>query len=165
MMTLQQIHWSEYDSKSEASVASLSRFIPSIPTPASISHIVSIGQLMELALDVSSQVATSPLPYNTVAGHCEALGSAPGESYPIVSIFTYISSVDSSTPDDCWSTKANLWTQNMYQSKNELCFVLTGLTYLTQIISSDEPGQEALMPPNACTAMKLPPASPFHNFL
>lgn len=35
------------------------------------------------ALDVSSQVATSPLPYNTVAGHCEALGSAPGESYPI----------------------------------------------------------------------------------
>lgn len=35
------------------------------------------------ALDVSSQLATPPLPYNTVAGHCEALGSAPGESYPI----------------------------------------------------------------------------------
>ena len=151
------------------------------------------------ALKVAGQVAgstisTSPLPYNTLAGHCEALGSGtrqklsnwlihenhytratdkfspafPADSYLAlekVSIFTYISSVDSSTPDDCWSTKANLWTQNMYQSKNELCFVLTGLTYLTQIISSDEPGQEALMPQNACTAMKLPPASPFHNFL
>ncbi|KAK3198885.1 hypothetical protein Dsin_022300 [Dipteronia sinensis] len=70
----------EDDAISEASVADLSRFIPKIPQSPSVSHVISIGQLMETALEVAGQVAgtavsTSPLPYNTMAGHCEALGS------------------------------------------------------------------------------------------
>ncbi|CAK9166722.1 unnamed protein product, partial [Ilex paraguariensis] len=72
----------EDDVTSESSVVDLSRFIPRIPpspTP-SMSHIVSIGQLLESALEVAGQVAgtsvsTSPLPYSAMASQCEALGA------------------------------------------------------------------------------------------
>lgn len=139
----------EDDATSEASVANLSRFIPRMPTPSPTSHIVSIGQLMESALKVAGQVAgstisTSPLPYNTLASHCEALGSGTRQ-------------------------KLSNWLihENHYaRATNKFSPASPADSYsaLEKIIS-DEPGQGSVMPQNACTAMKLPPASPFDNFL
>ncbi|KAG5032691.1 hypothetical protein JHK82_016264 [Glycine max] len=50
------------------------------PLSPSAPHVISIGQLMESALEVAGQVAgtaisTSPLPYNTMASQCESLGT------------------------------------------------------------------------------------------
>ncbi|KAG4909953.1 hypothetical protein JHK87_056069 [Glycine soja] len=70
----------EDDTISEASVSDLSRFIPKMPLSPSAPHVISIGQLMESALEVVGQVAgtaifTSPLSYNTMASQCESLGT------------------------------------------------------------------------------------------
>ncbi|EOY11659.1 Uncharacterized protein TCM_026768 isoform 3, partial [Theobroma cacao] len=70
----------EDDARSEASVLDLSRFIPKVPASPSISHVISIGQLLESALEVAGQVAatsvsTSPLPFDTMASRCEAFGT------------------------------------------------------------------------------------------
>nr|KAJ0198279.1 hypothetical protein LSAT_V11C700371180 [Lactuca sativa] len=45
-----------------------------------MSHVISIRQLLESALEAAGQVAgasvsTSPLPFSTMAGQCEALGT------------------------------------------------------------------------------------------
>ncbi|XWS64447.1 hypothetical protein CRYUN_Cryun05aG0004500 [Craigia yunnanensis] len=70
----------EDDARSEASVLDLSRFIPKVPASPTVSHVISIGQLLESALEVAGQVAatsvsTSPLPYNMMASRCEAFGT------------------------------------------------------------------------------------------
>ncbi|KAL0454647.1 UNVERIFIED_CONTAM: protein SEMI-ROLLED LEAF 2 [Sesamum latifolium] len=72
----------EDDAMSISSVADISRFIPKVPASPSpsMSHIVSIGQLLESALEVAGQVAgssvsTSPLPYSTMTNQCEAFGT------------------------------------------------------------------------------------------
>ncbi|KAJ4981145.1 hypothetical protein NE237_031982 [Protea cynaroides] len=68
----------EDDVISESSVVDLSCFIPKMPTSVSLSHVISVGQLLESALEMADQVARisvsrSPLPYSTMASHCEAL--------------------------------------------------------------------------------------------
>ncbi|CAL1393215.1 unnamed protein product [Linum trigynum] len=62
------------DATSEASVSDLCRFIPKIPSSPSVSHIISIGKLLESALEVAGQVAgtsvsTSPLSYDSMTRH------------------------------------------------------------------------------------------------
>ncbi|KAI3701996.1 hypothetical protein L6452_27563 [Arctium lappa] len=67
----------EDDAISESSVSDL---VSTTPTPNSMSHVISIRQLLESAIEVAGEVAgtsisTSPLPFDAMAGRCEALGA------------------------------------------------------------------------------------------
>ncbi|KAK1316161.1 hypothetical protein QJS10_CPA05g00220 [Acorus calamus] len=68
------------DTASESSVTEGSQCINKLPGSLPLTHIISVGQLLESALQVAGQVAgtsvsTSPLPYSMMASQCEAHGS------------------------------------------------------------------------------------------
>ncbi|XP_024961732.1 uncharacterized protein LOC112502139 [Cynara cardunculus var. scolymus] len=70
----------EDDAMSESSVSDLSQFVSTTPTPNSMSHVISIRQLLESAIEVAGEVAgtsisVSPVPFDAMAGRCEALGA------------------------------------------------------------------------------------------
>ncbi|KAM1442632.1 hypothetical protein ACFX1T_010187 [Malus domestica] len=141
----------EDDATSEASVADLSRFIPRMPTSSSVPpHVISIGQLMESALEVAGQVAgtavsTSPLPYNTMASRCEALGTGTRK-------------------------KLSNWLayENHQSSVRDRLFPAVpadGRAALQKITSDIGPARGAASAQDPWLAMRLPPASPFDNFL
>lgn len=135
-------------SDAEASVADLSRFIPKIPASPSISHVISIGQLLESALEVAGQVATAPvsssgLPYNTMASQCEALGTGSRK-------------------------KLSNWLTTDTPQKNILALANTPLPEVPAEGSTEvkvTSNGVALMPAEQCWSIRLPPASPFDNFL
>ncbi|KAL5853875.1 hypothetical protein ACOSQ3_008993 [Xanthoceras sorbifolium] len=141
----------EDDAISEASVADLSSFIPKIPPSPCVSHIISIGKLMETALEVAGQVAgtavsTSPLPYDTMTGHCEALGSGTRKKLSnwLVHENHHSRTADNFSP----------------------AFPTDGNLALKKITMDDEAVQGAMtMSQDPWLAVKLPPASPFDNFL
>ncbi|KAL2325592.1 hypothetical protein Fmac_024650 [Flemingia macrophylla] len=134
----------EDDTISEASVSDLSRFIPKMPVSPSAPHVISIGQLMESALEVAGQVAgttisTSPLPYNAMASQCESLGT-------------------------CARKKLSNWLafENHYSQaadKSFLAIADTGNSALEKVENGGGHVQLTRDP------MRLPPASPFDNFL
>ncbi|CAL0320940.1 unnamed protein product [Lupinus luteus] len=140
----------EYDTISETSVSDLARFIPKIPASPSVYDVISIGQLIESALDVAGQVAgtvvsTSPLPYKTMARQCETLGT-------------------------CGRTKLSNWLafDNHYsQAADEsfLAIVDSRNSELEKEANGDGYGQIITLPRDPWLAMKLPPTSPFDNFL
>ncbi|KAM2789819.1 hypothetical protein COP1_010272 [Malus domestica] len=141
----------EDDATSEASVADLSRFIPRVPTSSSVPpHVISIGQLMESALEVAGQVAgtavsTSPLPYNTMASRCEALGTGTRK-------------------------KLSNWLayENHQSSVRDRLFPAVpadGRAALQKITSDIGPAHGAASSQDPWLAIRLPPASPFDNFL
>ncbi|KAI4349895.1 hypothetical protein L6164_010438 [Bauhinia variegata] len=140
----------EEDTTSEASVSDLARFIPKIPASPSVPRVISIGQLMESALEVAGQVAgtalsTSPLPYNTMASQCEALGT-------------------------CARKKLSNWLafEDQYgqgADKSFLAFPDDGNSALEKVFNGGGYGQVAALPRDPWLAMRLPPASPFDNFL
>ncbi|XP_056168593.1 protein SEMI-ROLLED LEAF 2 isoform X2 [Syzygium oleosum] len=132
------------DTMSEASVA-MSR----MPSTPSFSDVISIGKLLETALEVAGQVAgttvsTSPLPYNTMASQCEALGTGPRRKL------------------SNWLAHEN----NRARSAADHFFPATdGRAAIKKITSNDAFLQGDIMPKDQCLTMKLPPASPFDNFL
>ncbi|GLT96388.1 hypothetical protein SLE2022_140120 [Rubroshorea leprosula] len=141
----------EDDATSEASVADLSRFIPNIPPSPSISHVVSIGQLLESALEVAGQVAatsvsSSPLPYDTMASQCEALTA---ETRYKLSNWLALETHQSRTPSRFFPAAA----------PSDGCNALRKITGNTEVF------QGAMFPRDPCSGMRLPPASPFDNFL
>ncbi|XP_047975823.1 protein SEMI-ROLLED LEAF 2 isoform X1 [Salvia hispanica] len=130
----------EDDAMSISSVADISRFIPNVPPSASpsMSHIVSIGQLLESALEVAGQVAgtsvsTSPLPYSAMTNQCETFGTETRKK--LSNWLTY----DNQCP------KASCSTQTAFEK-----------------IMSEESVPAAN---NTWLALRLPPSSPFDNFL
>ncbi|XP_027159144.1 uncharacterized protein LOC113760669 isoform X1 [Coffea eugenioides] len=142
---------SEDDIISESSVVDISRFIktPMSPCP-SMSHVVSIGQLLESALEVAGQVAgtsvsTSPLPYHTMASQCEALGT------------------------DARKKLSNWLTNDGHFVKTDTTFPPNpgyyGLSAIRKVGSEDGPVSGSEMPKESWSALRLPPASPFDNFL
>lgn len=140
----------EEDLISESSVVDLSRFIPKMPASPSLSHVISIGQLLESALEVAGQVAgtsvsTSPLPYSAMASQCEALGSGTRRKL------------------SSWLTHENGYT--IGPDKPFPTFPADGCSAITNITSDGRsvPGGKLSLDP--WLAMKLPPASPFDNFL
>ncbi|XP_073150707.1 protein SEMI-ROLLED LEAF 2 [Henckelia pumila] len=139
------------DTVSISSVADISRFVPKAPPSASpsMSHIVSIGKLLESALEVAGQVAgasvsTSPLPYSAMTNQCEAFGT------------------DTRKKLSNWLIHDNLYAK----ASDTLLpsFPANGLSAVDKI-SSYEHHQGATQPMNPWLALKLPPASPFDNFL
>lgn len=142
----------EDDATSEVSVADISRFIPRMPPSPSISHVISIGQLLESALEVAGQVAgttvsTSPLPYNTMARHCETFGTGTRKKL------------------SNWLAHENHQTRGSGKSlptffPDDARLALRKIAMDSGLVGGIElPGQDP------CLAMRLPPASPFDNFL
>ncbi|KZV47335.1 hypothetical protein F511_07758 [Dorcoceras hygrometricum] len=135
------------DAVSMSSVADISRFVPKAPPSASpsMSHVVSIGKLLESALEVAGQVAgasvsTSPLPYSTMANQCEAFGTDTRKKLSswLIHDNQYAKASDSSIPS----------------------LPVNGLSAVDKITSYEhDRGTSPWL------ALKLPPASPFDNFL
>ncbi|XP_076952093.1 protein SEMI-ROLLED LEAF 2-like [Bidens hawaiensis] len=129
----------EDDAVSESSVSDLSRFITKSPTQNSLSHVISIRQLLESALEAAGQVAgasvsTSPLPFSAMAGQCEALGT------------------DSRKKLSTWLSHANGDTKPADARCGQNSNVM-------KILGEDEVVRAGM------NSMRLPPASPFDNFL
>ncbi|KAG8648315.1 protein SEMI-ROLLED LEAF 2 isoform X2 [Manihot esculenta] len=137
----------EDDATSEASVADMSRFIPKIPSSPSVSHIISIGKLLESALEVAGQVAgtsisTSPLPYDTMAKQCEDLGKGTRKKL------------------SNWLAQETQYARGA--DKFLPAIPASGCPAVEQVMCNM---QGAVKPMDPCLAMRLPPASPFDNFL
>lgn len=140
----------EDDAISEASVADISRFIPRMPPSPCVPDVISIGQLLESALEVAGQVVgtsvtTSPLPYNTMASQCEALGTGTRKKL------------------SNWLAHEN--HQSRLVDKLSPAFPADGHLALKRITSIDHHAQGAVLPQDPWLSMRLPPASPFDNFL
>ncbi|GER48585.1 ARM repeat superfamily protein [Striga asiatica] len=139
----------EDDAMSISSVADITRFIPKVPASPSpsMSHIVSIGQLLESALEVAGQVAgssvsTSPLPYSAITNQCETFGT------------------DSRKKLSNWLAHDNIpcpKTNGFMPSS----FSATGI----EKTSCGEPVVGSVPSTNTWLALRLPPASPYDNFL
>ncbi|KAL6514836.1 hypothetical protein OROGR_020415 [Orobanche gracilis] len=141
----------EDDATSIPSAADISRFIPKLPASASpsVAHIVSISQLLESALEVAGQVAgtsvsTSPLPYSTMTNQCDVFGTDTRK-------------------------KLSNWLTYDSQCPQTSSFLLPSLSATGQCgIEKTSTGKQVLGSVPSTTswlALKLPPASPFDNFL
>ncbi|KAA8545251.1 hypothetical protein F0562_020035 [Nyssa sinensis] len=140
----------EDDMMSESSVADLARFIPKMPASPSVSHIISIGQLLESALEVAGQVAgtsvsTSPLPYSTMASQCEALGTGTRKKL------------------SSWLTHENHFTGAT--DKLFPAFPAGVLSTVRKVPSEGGSFEGGALPVDPWLALRLPPASPFDNFI
>ncbi|KAJ7973268.1 ARM repeat superfamily protein [Quillaja saponaria] len=140
----------EDDVISEASVADLSRFLPKMPSSPSIPHVISIGQLLETALEVAGHVAgtpvsTSPLPYNTMASQCEALGTGGRKKL------------------SNWLVYENHHSQLAFKSFPT--FPNDENSAFEKIANVGEHDHVATLRKDQLLARRLPPASPFDNFL
>ncbi|ERN02110.1 uncharacterized protein LOC18430213 [Amborella trichopoda] len=144
----------EDDLISETSAAELPRLIPKVPVIPSIPHIISVGQLLESALEAaghvaSSSVSTSPLPYSAMASQCEALARRK--------ISTWLSP---ETKTDLFPLMlpTNWPLDNKEVSEAELQKASSGLC-------SGHCQVEGRLAPEPWQGLRLPPASPFDNFL
>lgn len=113
--------------------------------PSASPGVISIGQLLESALHVAGQVAgssvsTSPLPYGTMASHCEAISMGTRKK-----LSSWLTSSHDSVSDD--QPPINADDQKFTQKVNSYGLDLTS----------------ARLEP--LRSLRLPPASPFDNFL
>ncbi|KAK9041749.1 hypothetical protein V6N11_016839, partial [Hibiscus sabdariffa] len=137
----------EDDVRSEASVLDLSHFIPKMASSTSMSHVTDIGQLLQSALEVAGQVAatsisTSPLPYDTMASQCEAFGTGTRK-------------------------KLSNWLAHENGAADKIIPTVADdrQALMLQKISNERALTGAVSQLNPCLSMRLPPASPFDNFL
>lgn len=113
-----------------------------VPHSRSESHVMSIGQLLESALEVAGQVvgtsvSTSPLSYSTMAGQCEALETGTRKKL------------------------SNWLAQENSSSGNVFALASDGPT-----VSPRADGAHGEMGSHEqFSSLRLPPASPFDNFL
>ncbi|VAI06374.1 hypothetical protein VPH35_073279 [Triticum aestivum] len=117
-----------------------------ITLPHSAPRVLGVGQLLESALHVAGQVAgasvsTSPLPYGTMTSQCEALGSGTRKK-----LSSWLVNGHNSTPDN--PVPSLPAADHFILPKVNSCGFEMNRT-------SSEP----------CSMVKLPPASPFDNFL
>ncbi|XP_047325648.1 protein SEMI-ROLLED LEAF 2 isoform X2 [Impatiens glandulifera] len=134
------------DAQSESSVTDLSRFIPKLPVSPLTSHVIGVGQLLESALEVAghvagSSVSTSPLPYSIMANQCETFGTCSRQK--LCSWLSYESNHYSTT------LSSNTNSESMKMSDG----------------GDDDDERESGQPAEPWLALRLPPASPFDNFL
>uniref|UniRef100_A0A7N0VMA9 ARM repeat superfamily protein n=1 Tax=Kalanchoe fedtschenkoi TaxID=63787 RepID=A0A7N0VMA9_KALFE len=140
----------EDDALSESTVSDFSRFIPKVPASPSVSQIINIRQLLDSALEVAGQVAgttvsTSPLPFSAITSQCEALGT--GNRKKLTNWLVYDNHFANSSDYLLPALPAN------------------GCPEVKNISSDDGCITGNCMAADPWLAMKLPPASPFDNFL
>ncbi|KAJ0253150.1 hypothetical protein HA466_0122270 [Hirschfeldia incana] len=123
------------------------RFQPRGSPPSSTPQVISIGQLMESALEVAGQVvvssvSTSPLPYDTMTNRCETFGTGTRQRL------------------SRWLATENRQVNGLYRNSAEESSALEKVTEDGSIY-----GRECGVFQDAWSMMSLPPASPFDNFL
>ncbi|WOL00283.1 hypothetical protein Cni_G08996 [Canna indica] len=133
------------DAVSQSPVTDVPGFISRMPSQ-SLSNVISVGQLLESALHVAGQVAgtsvsTSPLPYGIMAGQCEALGMGTRRKLSSWLVGNHDSMSDSPSPNVHADEQKAIQKVNAYR--------------IEQASAAMEPW----------LALRLPPASPFDNFL
>ncbi|XP_062215824.1 protein SEMI-ROLLED LEAF 2 isoform X2 [Phragmites australis] len=118
-----------------------------ITLPQSVPHVLGVGHLLESALHVAGQVAgasvsTSPLPYGTMTSQCEALGFGTRK-------------------------KLSSWLVNGHESTPDNPMPSLPTAHHSIIPKVNSCGFESIhcTPSDSCSTVKLPPASPFDNFL
>ncbi|ONL97273.1 ARM repeat superfamily protein [Zea mays] len=127
----------------ESPITNTASSISKITLPQSVPHVLGVGQLLESALHVAGQVAgasvsTSPLPYGTMTSQCEALGLGTRKK-----LSSWLVNGHESTPDNPMPS--------LPTAHHSIIPKVNPATFRT---SSE-----------SCSAVKLPPASPFDNFL
>ncbi|KAJ4817138.1 ARM repeat superfamily protein [Rhynchospora pubera] len=132
---------------SESPATNFSSLAPKITPQPSLPNVISVGQLLESVLHVAGQVAvssvsTSPLPYGTMASQCEALGMGSRKKLSSWLVNSYDSAEDNITQDLHMGHHIPMQKVNSCSSEIELT-------------KQTEPW----------LTLKLPPASPFDNFL
>ncbi|XP_068659378.1 protein SEMI-ROLLED LEAF 2 [Aristolochia californica] len=132
----------EDDVVSELSAGDLPRFLSKVPISPSLSQILSVGQLLESALEVAGQVAassisTTPVPYSAMASHCEALGTGTRK-------------------------KLSTWLGNDSRAEKLLLTLPASAQLPMRRINYSLPEEG---PAEPWATLRLPPASPFDNFL
>ncbi|XP_077218010.1 protein SEMI-ROLLED LEAF 2 isoform X2 [Tasmannia lanceolata] len=135
----------EDDLVSESSAADMPRIIAKMPVSQPLSHIISVGQLLESALEVAGQVAgasvsTSPLSYSSMASQCEALGTGARK-------------------------KLSSWLGHESRADKLLLTFPRDKRSTMRKINCDGSEEEDVPHPEPWIALRLPPASPFDNFL
>lgn len=117
-----------------------------VPHSPSDSHIMSIGQLLESALEVAGQVvgtsvSTSPLSYSTMAGQCEALEAGTRKKL------------------SNWLAQENSSSGEAFAFPSDAATV----TYPVSPRAGEVHGEMGSS--DQFNTLRLPPASPFDNFL
>lgn len=118
---------------------------PSKPEPPSMPQLMSVGQLLESALHVAGQVSgssvsTSPLPYDTMASQCEAFGMGMRKKLSTWLVSGHHEALQN--PLQALHTRNKSANGNVLNNDSQLEMV----------------GQP-------WRALRLPPASPFDNFM
>uniref|UniRef100_A0A803L4F5 Uncharacterized protein n=1 Tax=Chenopodium quinoa TaxID=63459 RepID=A0A803L4F5_CHEQI len=116
------------------------------PHSRSDSHIMSIGQLLESALEVAGQVvgtsvSASPLSYSTMAGQCEALEAGTRKKL------------------SNWLAHDNSSSGDVFSLPSDGPTVVNPVSPRTNGVHGEMGSHEQL------SSLRLPPASPFDNFL
>ncbi|KAL1212768.1 Protein SEMI-ROLLED LEAF 2 [Cardamine amara subsp. amara] len=123
------------------------RFPPRGSPSPSIPQVISIGQLMESALEVAGQVvvssvSTSPLPYDTMTNRCETFGTGTRQKL------------------SRWLATENRQMNGLYRNPLEESSALEKI-----VEDGNINGREFGLLQDPWSMMRLPPASPFDNFL
>ncbi|CAA6654409.1 unnamed protein product [Spirodela intermedia] len=134
---------------SESPAVDHPHFFPKKNGLPSLPQVISVGQLLESALQVAGQVAgtcvsTSPLPYGTMASQCEALGIGTRKKFSY-----WLGSSDELESDLPLPALGGFSQLSLGKERRGLGLDL------------DEDGFPRAEP---CLALHLPPASPFDNF-
>ncbi|GJN08071.1 hypothetical protein PR202_ga25959 [Eleusine coracana subsp. coracana] len=131
----------------ESPITNTASSISKITLPQSVPHVLGVGQLLESALHVAGQVAgasvsTSPLPYGAMTSQCEALGLGTRK-------------------------KLSSWLVNGHESTPDNPMPSLPSAHHSIIPRMNSYGFESIhhTPSESCSTVKLPPASPFDNFL
>ncbi|CAN6295342.1 unnamed protein product [Urochloa humidicola] len=131
----------------ESPITNTASSISKITLPHSVPHVLGVGQLLESALHVAGQVAgasvsTSPLPYDTMTSQCEALGLGTRK-------------------------KLSSWLVNGHESTPDNPMPSLPTAHHSIIPRVNSCGFESIqrMSSEPSSTVKLPPASPFDNFL
>ncbi|GAB4835674.1 hypothetical protein Ancab_000584 [Ancistrocladus abbreviatus] len=139
----------EDDVTSVSSVTNIPHYVPKVSPSPSMSHIVSIGKLLESALEVAGQVvgtsvSTSPLPYSALASQCEALGAGTRKKL------------------SSWLSPEN---QQGRTAERPIQALPSDETVAISKITSDNSIRGSSSSMDRWSTLRLPPASPFDNFL
>ncbi|XP_057856005.2 protein SEMI-ROLLED LEAF 2 [Cryptomeria japonica] len=158
------------DLVSETSGTDLPRLLSKASAPSAPPNIISVGQLLESALETAGQVAsaavsTSPLPFSTMASQCEAFGSSTRRK---LSVWMN----QEANPDTLFLTfpvneelRSTGIPQNFEKNEGKVLTTDTqGNQGVGKVLSSRIFDREPL-PHEPWQAMRLPAASPFDNFL
>ncbi|XP_010921489.1 protein SEMI-ROLLED LEAF 2 [Elaeis guineensis] len=135
------------DVVSESPATDIHKFIPRMPASPALPDVINVGQLLESALHVAGQVAgtsvsTSPLPYGTMASQCESLGMGTRK-------------------------KLSSWLVGGHDliPGNPVPTYPMGERLAIPTVNSQGFEQPGLIPVEPRPVLRLPPASPFDNFL